>query len=310
MTGLLDVLLAGGLVLLALHIATAREDRNAIVAFVSFGLLVALAWLRLASIDVALTEAAVGSGVTGLLLLRAEARLRDSAAAPAPQRIATAASAGLCAVVAAALAAVVVLYAPVPAPTLASQAAAPLPALGLGNPVTAVLLAYRALDTLLEMVVLAAALLAVWSLAPNAAWRQAPTLAAVEPPPPLVFLARVLPPFGILIGIYVAWVGAAAPGGAFPAGTVIAAMWILAMIAGLAAPPATGDTGLRIVLSAGAGLFILVGIVGALAGAGFLGYPQAFAKPLMVAVEAALTLSIAATLGLILAGPPVPARAR
>lgn len=46
------------------------------VAFIGFGLLMALAWLRLGAPDVALAEAAVGAGVTGSLLLASLGRLR------------------------------------------------------------------------------------------------------------------------------------------------------------------------------------------------------------------------------------------
>ena len=35
----------------------------------------------------------------------------------------------------------------------------------------------------------------------------------------------MLPPIGIVIGIYIAWVGADAPGGKFQGGAVLAAMW-------------------------------------------------------------------------------------
>jgi hypothetical protein len=37
---------------------------------------------------------------------------------------------------------------------------------------------------------------------------------------------------------------------------------------------------------------------------GFLAYPPAFAKPLIVLIEAAMTLSVAAALALLIAGPP------
>lgn len=42
---------------------------RAVMLFIAFGLLVALAWVRLQAPDVALAEAAVGSGLTGALLL-------------------------------------------------------------------------------------------------------------------------------------------------------------------------------------------------------------------------------------------------
>ena len=48
----------------------------ATVGYVVYGLLLSLVWIRLFAVDVALTEAAIGSGVTGILLIGAAARLR------------------------------------------------------------------------------------------------------------------------------------------------------------------------------------------------------------------------------------------
>ena len=48
----------------------------ATVGYVVYGLLLSLVWIRLFAVDVALTEAAIGSGVTGVLLISAAARLR------------------------------------------------------------------------------------------------------------------------------------------------------------------------------------------------------------------------------------------
>ena len=50
---------------LALWTIAARDTFAAVVGFVAYGLLLALVWVRLAAPDVALTEAAIGSGVTG-----------------------------------------------------------------------------------------------------------------------------------------------------------------------------------------------------------------------------------------------------
>ena len=91
---------------------------------------------------------------------------------------------------------------PDPAPTLAPEAARHLAATGLGNPVTAVLMAYRAIDTLLEKVVLLLALIGVWSLAPDRVWGGTPARGARrDPDGALAFLARLLPPVGIVVGI-------------------------------------------------------------------------------------------------------------
>ena len=50
----------------------------ATVGYVVYGLLLSLVWIRLFAVDVALTEAAIGSGVTGILLIGAAARMRGA----------------------------------------------------------------------------------------------------------------------------------------------------------------------------------------------------------------------------------------
>jgi len=50
----------------------------AVVLFIAFGLLLAVAWVRLRAPDVALAEAAIGAGITSALLLVTLARLRST----------------------------------------------------------------------------------------------------------------------------------------------------------------------------------------------------------------------------------------
>ncbi len=50
---------------------------RAVAMFVAFGLLVAIAWVRLEAPDVAIAEAAIGAGLTGALLLITLRRLHD-----------------------------------------------------------------------------------------------------------------------------------------------------------------------------------------------------------------------------------------
>jgi energy-converting hydrogenase B subunit D len=66
------VLLLGGLAVRLLHTRLLFE---AIVLFIAFGLVMALAWVRLQAPDLALAEAALGAGVTGALLVNALRRL-------------------------------------------------------------------------------------------------------------------------------------------------------------------------------------------------------------------------------------------
>ena len=120
----------------------------------------------------------------------------------------------------------------------------------------------------------------------------------------LAFLARLLPPVGIVVGIYVFWVGADHPGGAFQGGTILAAMWLLVMMAGLADTPPVARRWLRLALIAGPAVFLIVGLGGLLLGAAFLAYPVAYAKLLILTIEFAMTLTVAVTLGLLVAGPP------
>jgi len=284
-----------------------RDAFAAVVGFVAYGLLLALVWVRLAAPDVALTEAALGSGLTGGLLLAASTRLRrPETTAPgeesaAPLRFAAAI---VCALVTAGLVAIVLLL-PEPPPTLAPQAAANMAATGLGNPVTAVLMAYRAIDTLLETVVLLLALLGVWSLAPDRFWGGLPGQRHhADPEGVLTFAAQLLVPVGVLVGIHIFWVGSIAPGGEFQGATILAAMWILAAMAGLVDAPAVSRRWLRSMLVAGPVVFLAIGLIGfAIAGA-FLAYPDSLAKLLIVLIEVPVTLSIAATLALLVAGPP------
>jgi multisubunit Na+/H+ antiporter MnhB subunit len=305
-TTVFEIVLAAVVLGLGIWTIVVRETFSATVGFVAYGLLVALIWVRLDAVDVALTEAAIGGGLGGVLLLGAAARLRDAdeMAAETPGKVLRGGAAALSALTAAVLAGAVLLL-PDPAPTLAPAVVANAWATNLSNPVTNVLMAFRAMDTMLEKVVLLLAIVGVWSLAPDSAWggRPGPRHQA-DPHGVLVFLARLLPPLGIVVGIYILWTGADHPGGAFQGGAILAAMWSLVIMAGLADTPPVSRRWIRLILIAGPGLFLVVGLSGLLFGAAFLSYPPALAKPLILGIEVAMTLTIAATLGLLLAGAP------
>ena len=300
---------AAALLILALGTYTtfARETFAATVGFLAYGLLLTVAWVQLRGVDVALTEAAIGGGLTAMLLLRASARLRPTEAAASAQRpgVTTRLLAAIAAVSVAGALALAILALPVPAPTLAPEAAANIAATGVGNPITAVLLAFRAMDTLLEAIVLLFALIGVWSLAPDGMWggRPGPRHNA-DPHGILAFIARVLPPIGIVVGIYIFWIGADHPGGKFQGATILAAMWLLTMMAGLTDAPPISRRWLRALLVLGPATFIGIGLVGAYTAGAFLGWPQAWAKPMILVIEIALMPSLALTLGLMLAGAP------
>ncbi|MGY1457778.1 MULTISPECIES: hydrogenase subunit MbhD domain-containing protein [unclassified Luteimonas] len=299
------------LVLLVLMLAVwtifARETFAAVASFIACGLLLTLAWVQLSAVDVAMTEAAIGAGLTGALLIGAASKLQATQAAARAEGpgVFTRVLAAVAAIGVAASLAACVLMLPDPAPTLAPQVAANMSVTGVGNPITAVLLAFRAMDTLLEAIVLLFALIGVWSLAPNRVWGGRPGPAhPADPNGILAYIARVLPPVGIVVAIYIFWVGADAPGGKFQGATIVAAMWLLVIMSGLADAPAISRKWLRIGLVAGPVVFIATGFAGVLTAGAFLGYPDGYAKPLIVLIEVALMPSLAITLALLLAGAP------
>jgi multisubunit Na+/H+ antiporter MnhB subunit len=198
-----------------------------------------------------------------------------------------------------------VLALPEPPPTLAPQAVENMSATGVGNPITGVLLAFRALDTMLEAIVLVIALIGVWSLSPDGVWGGRPGLRyQSDPDGVLAYLARVLPPIGIVVGIYLFWAGADHPGGKFQSATILAAMWLLVQMAGLADAPRVGSRWLRAGVVVGPLVFVAVGMLGLWSAGVFLGYPPEWAKPMIVAIEVALLPTLVLVLALLLNGAP------
>src|SRR5690606_34639155 len=119
-------------------------------------------------------------------------------------------------------------------------------------------------DTLLESVVLLIALVAVWALTPQALWGTRPGLRQhARPDGVLATFGRLLPPLGLVVAVYLVWVGSALPGGAFQAGTVLAAVWLLAVMAGIVPEPRQSSHRVRAALVAGPAVFLIVGLSGA-----------------------------------------------
>ncbi|MBW2682283.1 MAG: DUF4040 domain-containing protein [Deltaproteobacteria bacterium] len=70
-----DIVLVLSMVWIAWHLLGTEDIFKAVVLFISFGLLMALAWVRMRAPDVALAEAALGAGLTGPLFLSALRRM-------------------------------------------------------------------------------------------------------------------------------------------------------------------------------------------------------------------------------------------
>jgi multisubunit Na+/H+ antiporter MnhB subunit len=145
----------------------------------------------------------------------------------------------------------------------------------------------------------------VWSLTADGFWGGRPGIAHhADPNGIFAYFARILPPIGVVVGIYMVWVGADHPGGKFQGATLLAAMWLLVLMAGLADAPPISNKWLRIGLVLGPLTFIAIGFAGVIVPGAFLAYPDGYAKPLIVVIEVALTPSLALILGLLLAGAP------
>ncbi|HHX73618.1 MAG TPA: DUF4040 domain-containing protein [Firmicutes bacterium] len=76
MTSALSYLLLIFLVVCAIAVARTRDLLAAVIIFAAYSLVMAILWQLLAAPDVAITEAAVGAGVTTLFLVAAIAKTR------------------------------------------------------------------------------------------------------------------------------------------------------------------------------------------------------------------------------------------
>ncbi|MGB7755717.1 MAG: hydrogenase subunit MbhD domain-containing protein [Salinisphaera sp.] len=295
---MLDGLIGIGLVWLAWRSLSIPSPFAAVVLFVAFGLLLALAWVRLNSPDVALAEAAIGAGLTGALLLDATARLEGGARGSSGSAGERARSRAIVGPLAAAatwllvcgLATTLLILTP-RAVGLSSEVTRKLEASGVSNPVTAVLLNFRGYDTLLETAVLLVALIGAASS--GAKKVGAPSF----PGPVLENFARFLAPLAILVSGYLLWVGAYAPGGAFQAGAVLAAMGVVMVLSarGRGQWPRWSFR-LRLLLALGPAAFVVTAAITLATQGGLLEYPPRYAGVVILILETAATLSIGATL--------------
>jgi multisubunit Na+/H+ antiporter MnhB subunit len=296
---LIDWILALMLLALAWRMLSTRDLFQAVVLFISFGLLMALVWARMSAPDLALADAAIGAGVTGALFLAAYGALRERVATRAPaagaaERLAQLSAVPLCGALAG-----IVLWArassPTPPPVLGPPLPGAIEAAAATSPVTAVLLDLRAWDTLLEVGVLLVALVGAWSLRRVAG--AAPPTTSLAPSPLLTSLTRLIVPVAVLLAGYLWWAGSTRPGGAFQAGSVLAASLILLLLAGRLAPERLSDTRARAVTAAALWLFVLAALAPLPFGRPVLDYPESAAYALVLVVEAALTLAIGLILG-------------
>ena len=296
-TGLVfDAVLALSLVVLAVITLRQRTPGEAVVQLMIFGLLLALSWLRVDAPDLALTEAAIGSGVTGALLLAALRRTGFGKPFPAPVSpwLRYPVTLG-CAALGLILSLVVMQSWHHPA-GLTELTREYMPHTGTQNPVTAVILNYRAYDTLLEIGVLLVAALSVYTLSGPASGTP------VKPPGPIFrFYMRVMTPVFWLVVPYMVWVGGRAPGGAFQAGALLSGLGALTLLGPSPWPMRLRRRVVRWGLCLGFTLF-LAAAAWMWQHGNFLGYPPEQAKTWILLIEIACTLSIGISLTVMFAG--------
>jgi multisubunit Na+/H+ antiporter MnhB subunit len=291
-----DLLLAAALLWIAWRALTSPDLFKAVVLFITFGLLMALAWVRLGAPDIALAEAAIGAGITGALLIDA-ARQLATGEAVAPRGRAV--GAAVLATAVAVLLTGAVLHIPSTPNGLGPVVADALPASGVTQPVTAVLLNFRSYDTWLELGVLLLAVLALLALRGTTDLQDVPSPVA---DPLLVALGSLLVPLMVLAGGYLLWLGTHGSGGAFQAGAMLAGAGVLLRLAGHRTTERASSRLLTLAVVSGFAAFLLTALVLLASGRGLLEYPAGRARDLIVLIETAAAIGIACTLAALVSG--------
>jgi multisubunit Na+/H+ antiporter MnhB subunit len=173
---------------------------------------------------------------------------------------------------------------------LSDEVNAQLARTGIHSSVTATLLNFRGYDTLLEIAVLLLAVTAIRALVRG----DLPTMQPVDEI--LALFSRILVPFMILIAGYLLMAGLDASGGAFQAGTILAAAGVLLILAGRRVPLPDEGPLIRLGLAIGLAAFIAVGVACMLVADAFLDYPQHSATYIALLLEVGVSVAVALSL--------------
>ncbi len=292
-----DLLVGLSLVWVAWRIVGSRDHFQAVVLFITFGLILSLAWTRLQSPDIAIAEAAVGAGLAGVLFMDALGGLSSSPGSPRPAVPLTLLFPCL---ILASIMAIAVLFVPEDFLGLIPVVHGALTDTSLEYPVTAVLLDFRAYDTWLELGVLLVAVLGVMGI------RRIGSISGSRLPAPADpvgrWIIRILLPIMVLIGGYLLWLGAFAPGGAFQGGVVLAAAGVMLWQAGHPSLGLLPRLWWIVLLFCGFLSFLILAFWSLFHSGRMLAHPEN--KLWILGVEYAATISIATCLiSLVLASP-------
>ncbi|MFT7243363.1 MAG: multisubunit Na+/H+ antiporter MnhB subunit [Candidatus Azotimanducaceae bacterium] len=203
---------------------------------------------------------------------------------------------------------VVLIFTDNPSSSLPALVQEKLTQSGVQNPVTAVLLNFRSYDTLLEIGVLLIVAVAMVPGLPigsvvnretfgsyRSRGRMVSIVTNAQVNPVLEGILRWLVPMIIVMAGYMLWTGASLPGGAFQSGALLAGAGVLVQLSGRIQFCFTSTTA-KLLLTIGLITFVMVAVgVAAITGV-ILQYPVTLASPLILLIEGAATLSIAAIL--------------
>ncbi|NGO43477.1 DUF4040 domain-containing protein [Streptomyces sp. YC419] len=316
---MINVSLLAILTATAVTITRLRALYEATMLAALFSLATACLFVLLDAVDVAFTEAAVGVGISTVLLLGVLALTRSSESVTPRRRRLPGAIAVL-------LVGGTLGYASLDLPEFGS-ADSPVQRhpvtdeylhqsqedIGIPNTVTSVLASYRGLDTLGELVVVFTAGLAVLSLlGPLARPEQTRPAADFHLADYRVIrvVSGTLMPFILLFALYVLFHGDYGPGGGFQAGVIFASGFVLyGLVFGLdRAQRVVPRAALWFLVSLGLLLYIGVGVTTMLLGGSFLDYDVLASHPEtgqhlgILVVETAIGITVASVMTTIFFG--------
>lgn len=289
----MDVVLLAMLAFTAVSVILLRDLFAVVMLFSIYSFLSAAIFVTLDAVDVAFTEAAVGAGISTILML--------STLALTGRKEKYRTHHSWLALLAVGVTGAALIYGTLDMPPFGHadnpvhQHVAPRyieespKEVGLPNMVTSVLASYRGYDTLGETVVVFAAMIGVMSLLGMTRTRKARNAnqpaqqdeAGLAEHIVLRVIAKLLIPLILLFALYVQFHGDFGPGGGFQAGVIAAAAFILyAMVFGAQQSyQVVNPDFLRYLAAVGVLLFAGTGVVTLLLGGNFLDYSVLAADP-------------------------------